>query len=293
MANKNSINPEINSEIEIFQTRDGQASFEVNIFEETVWLNQKQMAELFDKDRKTITEHIGNIFKEGELEQSSTCRKFQLVQIEGNRKILRDVEYYNLDVIISVGYRVKSKRGIQFRQWATRVLKQYLLNGYAVNESRVKKIEESLDELVSSHKLLKDDVDGIKNLLLKLIEKPIIIHNHNHNSNNNSNYSNNYNHINHDQTPVNKELESLIELLDEVAKSIKDKKAQDQITTAKLDIANSSTNPSSKKRLFKFLKDLGDEKSDIHKVIKGAEVAKDLLSKLIKLSGKVKDLIGF
>ena len=278
--------------IEIFQTRDGQASFEVNIFEETVWLNQKQMADLYNRDYKTISKHLGNIFKEKELEKDSVVANFATTAGDGK---IYQVEYYNLDVIISVGYRVKSKRGIQFRQWATRVLKQYLLNGYAVNESRVKKIEESLDELVSSHKLLKDDVDGIKNLLLKLIEKPIIIHNHNHNSNNNSNsnYSNNYNHIHYDQTPINKELESLIELLDEVAKSLKDKKAQDQITTAKLDIANSSTNPSSKKRLFKFLKDLGDEKSDIHKVIKGAEVAKDLLSKLIKLSGRIKDLIGF
>jgi hypothetical protein len=95
------------------------------------------MANLFDKDRKTITEHINNVYKEGELEKKSTSWDFQLVQKEGDRDITRDIEHYNLDVIISVGYRVKSKRGTQFRQWATNILKQYMMNGFAINEIRI------------------------------------------------------------------------------------------------------------------------------------------------------------
>ncbi len=131
------------------------------------------MSELFERDRTVITKHISNIFKEGELDEKLVCANFAHTTRHGaiiDKTQEQEVKYYNLDVIISVGYRVKSKRGILFRQWATRVLKQYLLNGYAVNESRVKRIEESLDELVSSHKLLKDDVDGIKNLLLNMLQ---------------------------------------------------------------------------------------------------------------------------
>jgi hypothetical protein len=126
-----------NQNITIYQSNDGKISFNVNVFNETVWLTQKQMANLFDKDRKTITEHINNVYKEGELEKKSTSWDFQLVQKEGDRDITRDIEHYNLDVIISVGYRVKSKRGTQFRQWATNILKQYMMNGFAINEIRI------------------------------------------------------------------------------------------------------------------------------------------------------------
>ena len=123
-----------------YQSSDGQISFGVNLFEDTVWLTQKQMAELFNKDRKTITEHINNIYKERELDKNSTSWNFQLVRKEGNKEVVRRVEHYNLDVIISVDYRVKSPRGTQFRIWANKILKSYLLNGYAINETRIRDI---------------------------------------------------------------------------------------------------------------------------------------------------------
>ena len=107
------------NEIVIYTTPEGKETFEVNLKKETVWLSQKQMAGLFEKDVRTVNEHIKNIFKEGELEENSTIRKFRIVQKEGNRQVERIRSCYNLDVIISVGYRVNSKRGTQFRIWAT------------------------------------------------------------------------------------------------------------------------------------------------------------------------------
>lgn len=105
-----------NSEFIIFKTEDEKISVDVRMESETVWLTQDQMAILFDKGRSTVAEHILNVFKEGELNEKSTCRKFRQVRMEGNRTVERDIEHYNLDVIISVGYRVKSLRGTQFRQ---------------------------------------------------------------------------------------------------------------------------------------------------------------------------------
>ena len=135
-----------NKELIMFKTKDGKLSIDVNLNEETVWLNQKQMGDLFDRDYKTISKHINNIFKEEELTKNSTVAKFETVQIEGEREVKRDVEYYNLDVIISVGYRVKSKRGTEFRIWANSILKDYLMKGYALDERRFEK--EKLLELV-------------------------------------------------------------------------------------------------------------------------------------------------
>src|SRR5690606_30250886 len=109
----------MNSEILIYQNKDGNIAIDVRLEEETVWLTQGQMAILFGKDKRTISEHVRNIFKEGELEETPTVRKFRTVQLEGNRTVEREIEYYNLDVIISVGYRVKSVQGTQFRIWAT------------------------------------------------------------------------------------------------------------------------------------------------------------------------------
>lgn len=123
--------------IEIFKTSDNQVEISVKLNNETVWLNRHQLAALFDRDIKTIGKHINNVFEEGELNAMSTVAKFATVQIEGAREVERDIEYYNLDVIISVGYRVKSQRGVQFRQWATQRLKDYLIKGYALNEKRL------------------------------------------------------------------------------------------------------------------------------------------------------------
>ena len=121
-------------QIVIYQTEDGQTQIDVRLENETVWLTQAQMAELFQTDRTSIVRHINNIYKVEELDRDSTCAKIAQVQIEGKRTVKRDIPFFNLDMIISVGYRVNSKRGIKFRQWANRVLKDYLVKGYAVNQ---------------------------------------------------------------------------------------------------------------------------------------------------------------
>ncbi len=123
--------------IDIFRTLDNQVEISVQLDNETVWLNRQQIAILFDRDIKTIGKHIGNVFSEEELDMFSTVAKFATVQNEGGRKVERSIEYYNLDVIISIGYRVKSQRGVQFRQWATKRLKDYLVNGYAIDPKRL------------------------------------------------------------------------------------------------------------------------------------------------------------
>lgn len=134
------------NQIIIYQPDTGLSSLEVRLENETVWLNQNQMAELFQKDRSTITEHILNIYDEGELDENSTRGNFPQVRIEGGRKVSRRVDYYNLDIIISVGYRVKSKRGTQFRIWANKVLKEYLLRGHAF-QVRLEKMENDIGAL--------------------------------------------------------------------------------------------------------------------------------------------------
>lgn len=132
--------------IVIYQTNDGETSIDVKFQDETVWLSQAQMAELFRKDRTVIGRHINNIFKEGELERETTCANFAHVGKDGDQQYVTTL--YNLDVIISVGYRVKSKRGTQFRIWANKVLKQYLLQGYAVNERIASQKYDELSRLV-------------------------------------------------------------------------------------------------------------------------------------------------
>ncbi|MBO5613001.1 MAG: virulence protein RhuM/Fic/DOC family protein [Prevotella sp.] len=132
------------NKIIIYQTEDGQTQIDVRLENETVWLTQAQMAELFETDRTSIVRHINNIYRVEELDREATCAKIAQVQTEGKRQVTRTVPYFNLDMIISVGYRVNSKRGIKFRQWANKVLKQYLVKGYAVNE-RIRK--EQIGEL--------------------------------------------------------------------------------------------------------------------------------------------------
>ena len=127
-----------NSDIIIYQNPDGNIKIDVRLEEETVWLTQDQMASLFGKGRSTVAEHIANAFEEGELEQKATCRKFRQVRIEGKREVEREIEHYNLDVIISVGYRVKSPQGTQFRIWATQRLKEYIIKGFTLNDDRFK-----------------------------------------------------------------------------------------------------------------------------------------------------------
>ena len=125
-------------EMLIYQTEDGMTKISVSMHDETVWLSLDQMAELFQRDKSTISRHIKNVFEDGELQREATVAKIATVQSEGNRQVERAIEYYNLDVIISVGYRVKSKRGVQFRIWATKILKEYLLKGFAMDDERLK-----------------------------------------------------------------------------------------------------------------------------------------------------------
>ena len=124
----------LNNQIVLYQSEDGMTQLDVKLEGETVWLNRQQMAELFGRDVKTIGKHINNALREELNDGISTVAKFATVQKEGSRLVNREVEYYNLDMIISVGYRVKSRRGVEFRRWANDILKQFLINGYAVNE---------------------------------------------------------------------------------------------------------------------------------------------------------------
>jgi len=137
------------SDIVIYQDEEGVATLEVTLQDETLWLSQKQLAELFGVTTATINEHIKNIYKEKELEVHSTIRKFLIVQQEGKRSVKREIEHYGLDMIISVGYRVKSKIATRFRQWATQQLKEYLIKGFVMDDERLKEAKNSyFDELL-------------------------------------------------------------------------------------------------------------------------------------------------
>jgi hypothetical protein len=140
------IRPGDGAEFLIYPAEDGQTRIAVQVAEETVWLSQRQLAELFQKDVRTINEHIQNLYAEGELERAPTIRKYQIVQTEGVRTVQREVEFYNLDVIISVGYRVRSQRGTQFRRWATQRLREYILKGFVLDEARLTR--DAFDALV-------------------------------------------------------------------------------------------------------------------------------------------------
>jgi len=142
------------NQIEIYQGTDGQTQIEVKFEKDTVWLNQKQMADLFDKDVRTISEHIKTIYKTQKLGRDSTIRNFRIVQIEGKRNIERNIDHFNLDMIISVGYRVNSKNGIKFRQWATKRLKDYLIQGYAINENRLAQKQQEVQTLKDGIRIL-------------------------------------------------------------------------------------------------------------------------------------------
>lgn len=133
------------SQIIIYQTEDGHTKIDVRLENETVWLSQKHMAELFQIAKSTISEHISNIFQEKELEERATVRNFRTVQTEGTRNVTRDIEYYNLDMIISVGYRVKSHVATRFRQWATEHIRNYIIKGFILDDERLKNPDQPFD----------------------------------------------------------------------------------------------------------------------------------------------------
>jgi hypothetical protein len=138
--------PTDKAEIILYQAPDNQTNLEVRFEEETIWLTQPQIISLFSSSKANVSEHIKHIYQSRELEKKATVRKFRTVQIEGARKVLRQIDHYNLDMIISIGYRINTIQGTQFRIWANKVLKEYLLNGYIVNQ-RFEKIEKDLYHL--------------------------------------------------------------------------------------------------------------------------------------------------
>ena len=251
-------------ELITYQSNDGKISFNVNVFEETVWLTQKQMGELFDKERSVITKHIKNVFDEGELEQKSNVQKVHIANSD------KPVELYNLDVIISVGYRVKSKRGTQFRKWATSVLKQYMISGYALNEQRIKSIEDNLDKLSTE---LRAEIRKVHDAMLRIANRPITINN---------------------QIRIGStELENkIIQLLDEIIKSSSNQNTKAQIYEIKEEVIKSPKNKQAKNKIFNFFQEIGDSNSDLHKTIKGAGISGKIIKELIKLGEKLKDFIS-
>ena len=163
---------ELNNKIVIYQSKDGHTQLDVKLEGETVWLNRQQLAELFDRDVKTIGKHINNALKEELNDGIATVAKFATVQTEGTRQVTRNVEYYNLDMIISVGYRVKSKRGVEFRRWANSVLKDYLIKGYAINQRIREKNYQQMVQLVRSMARtvkLEDLTTDVRNALLDVV----------------------------------------------------------------------------------------------------------------------------
>lgn len=147
-----------NDNMLIYQSADGKIKIDVRFRNETVWLSLDQMATLFGRDKSTISRHVKNVFEEGELPTDATVANFATVQVEGNREVTRNIDYYNLDVIISVGYRVKSQQGTQFRIWATQRLKEYIIKGFALNDERFK--------TGSSYNYFKELLDRIRDIRL-------------------------------------------------------------------------------------------------------------------------------
>ena len=265
-----------NQELISYQSNDGQISFNVNVFEETVWLTQKQMAELFDTTIQNIGQHIKSVFESEELYENRTVKKFFIVRKEGSRLVQRDIEHYNLDMILSVGYRVQSKRATNFRIWATSVLKQYLLNGYAINEQRIRALEEKIDNLsiesASLRKELKDEIKQVNKSLLEVANRPITINNQ-------------------ISLASHKLEEKCVELLDEIIEQIKDEKVRTELEEVKKDIASEAKDQKAKNNIIQFFTKLGDKNSSLHKSIDGVEMSKKIIAELVRLGEKLKDLI--
>lgn len=178
--------------IAIYQSEDGQAQIDVRIEHETLWLTLLQLAELFDRDKSVISRHLKNIFETGELPREATVAKTATVQSEGGRKVSREIEYFNLDAVISVGYRVNSIKGTQFRIWANRVLKDHLVQGYTLNQQRLEAQQEKMDELrqaialsaglIHNKNLSTDESRGILTILEKYSHALTVLDDYDHRS---------------------------------------------------------------------------------------------------------------
>jgi predicted XRE-type DNA-binding protein len=248
---------EYNNNITIYKSEDGQISFNVNVLDETVWLNQKQIAELFEVQRPAITKHLKNIYDTGELEEKNTS---SILEHMGTNEQLYKTKHYNLDVVISVGYRINSMRATQFRIWATQILKQYMMNGYAINETRIKAIEDKLDNLSISlgaelRSEFREEIKEINKTLLQIANRPI--------------------NINNQISLTSDKLEDkIIELLDELIEESKhNKKLKAELEEVKAVIKTPAKDENAKRKI----KRLGS--------------AKKIVAELVRLGGgKLKDL---
>ncbi|MCG2792590.1 MAG: virulence protein RhuM/Fic/DOC family protein [Weeksellaceae bacterium] len=160
--------------IELYQSSNGETQIEVRFDAETVWLSLNQISELFGRDKSVISRHIRNIYKEGELEMKSTVAKNATVQKEGERNIKREIEFYNLDAIISIGYRVNSVQGTQFRIWATNRLKEYLIQGYSLNQKRLEELNQ-LIEIISKNEIQNNEAKGLLDILANYTKSFILL----------------------------------------------------------------------------------------------------------------------
>ena len=170
---------------DIIKFKDGEIEVLPKIKDESIWVTQKQLCELFERDKSVISRHIRNIFKSGELDKNATVAKFATVQKEGDREVVREIEYYNLDVIISVGYRVNSKRATKFRQWATSVLKEYILKGYVVNKKRLDEFEKEISLLIKTIKssnLKEAEAKGFLDIITKYAKSWILLNKYDENA---------------------------------------------------------------------------------------------------------------
>ncbi|MFC1616899.1 virulence RhuM family protein [Candidatus Margulisiibacteriota bacterium] len=270
----------MNNEIILYKSDDGKLSFDVKLEQNTVWLTQAKMAMLFDKDRKTITEHIGNIYKAKELSEKATCRKFQLVRLEGNRKVKRSIEHYNLDVIIGVGYRVNSSRGTQFRIWATQILKDYLLKGYSVNRHKLEAIESKIDLILKKEGLQDQQIKQLQenDAFIKKMLNPNIINN-----------------VYIDTKPlletnrqnleeIKAKFDELNNILNKIASNLSDKPELKKLIKTIQDNANKADkDQDAQNKVVKFIKDLGDPNSTAYILLSGAGIAKSIIIKAYEL----------
>jgi len=250
-------------DIIIYSSNDGKISFNVNVLDENVWLTQKQMAELFDRNQSVISRHINNIFKENELDRKSNMQKMHIANSD------KPIELYNLDVIISVGYRVKSQRGVEFRRWATQILKQYLMNGYTINENRIKLIEEKIDNLGRE---FKSEIHQIQRTLLEIANKPINI----------------YNQISLTSSKLE---EKIIKLLDQlIAQTKSDSDLKGKLQEIEQAIKSPIKDSKTKHKIIQFFNDLANPDSKLHKNIKNINVTTKVIAELINLGKKLKNL---
>lgn len=170
--------------IELYKTHTGETQIEVRFENDTVWLSLNQISELFGRDKSVISRHLNNIYKESELDYKSTVAKNATVQKEGKRSISRAIEYYNLDAIISVGYRVNSKQGTQFRIWATNRLKEYLIQGYAINQKRLNELNQLIQIIANTEDNANEisEAKGLLNILTKYTKSFILLNQFDSNS---------------------------------------------------------------------------------------------------------------